>query len=125
MLTDEVLDAVERLRPDVIIAPAGAANMGVGGDILFSVDELVTLVRRAPGRVVLNHLEAIDHCPTTRDALRARMRAEGLIDKVYVPEDGEEMRFERRDAPPRPRPKAGAGKGPGLQKWVTARFTMT
>ncbi|HEX5752977.1 MAG TPA: MBL fold metallo-hydrolase [Archangium sp.] len=49
VLTEERLEAVERLRPDVIIAPAGAANMGLGGDILFSVDELVTLVRRAPG----------------------------------------------------------------------------
>lgn len=53
----------QRLKPDVIVAPAGAANMGLGDDILFSLDELVTLVRRAPGLVVLNHLEALDHCP--------------------------------------------------------------
>jgi L-ascorbate metabolism protein UlaG (beta-lactamase superfamily) len=125
VLTNELLDAVERLQPDVIIAPAGAANMGVGGDILFSVDELVTLVRRAPGRVVLNHLEALDHCPTTRGGLRERMKAEGLLEKVHVPEDGEELQFERPDALPHPRPKASARKGPGFQKWVTARFTMT
>lgn len=49
VLTDALLDAVDRLRPDVILAPAGSANMGHGGD---TVDELVTLVRRAPGRVV-------------------------------------------------------------------------
>lgn len=98
VLTDELLEAVERLQPDVIVAPAGAANMGLGGDILFSVDELVTLVRRAPGQVVLNHLEALDHCPTTRHGLRARMKAEGLLEKVLVPEDGEEMSFARADA---------------------------
>jgi L-ascorbate metabolism protein UlaG (beta-lactamase superfamily) len=98
VLTDELLGAVERLRPDVIVAPAGAANMGAGGDILFSVDELVTLARRAPGRVVFNHLEALDHCPTTREGLRARMRAEGLAEKVSVPDDGEELRFERPGA---------------------------
>ncbi|AKI99429.1 L-ascorbate metabolism protein UlaG (beta-lactamase superfamily) [Archangium gephyra] len=95
VLTPELLEAVERLQPDVIIAPAGAANFGVGGDILFSVDELVTLVRRAPGRVVLNHLEALDHCPTTRDGLRERMKAEGLLEKVLVPGDGEALFFER------------------------------
>ncbi|QRK04883.1 MBL fold metallo-hydrolase [Archangium violaceum] len=122
VLTDGVLEAVERLQPDVIIAPAGAANMGVGGDILFSVDELVTLVRRAPGRVVLNHLEALDHCPTTRDALRERMKAEGLLAKVHIPEDGEEMHFERPDTLPHPRPKVGASRAPGFQKWVTARL---
>lgn len=125
VLTDELLEAVERLKPEVIIAPAGSANMGVGGDILFSVDELITLVRRAPGRVVLNHLEALDHCPTTRAGLRERMEAEGLIGKVHIPEDGEEMHCERPDALPHPRPKARASKAPGLQKWVTARFTMT
>jgi hypothetical protein len=122
VLTEEVLDAVDRLQPDVIIAPAGAANMGVGGDILFSVDELVTLVRRAPGRVVLNHLEALDHCPTTREGLRARMKSEGLLGKVHIPEDGEELHFARPDTLPHVLPMAGASRGPGLQKWVTARL---
>jgi L-ascorbate metabolism protein UlaG (beta-lactamase superfamily) len=124
VLTDGLLGAVDRLRPDVIVAPAGAANMGVGGDILFSVDELVALARRAPGRVVLNHLEALDHCPTTRAALRARMKAEGLLEKVVIPDDGEEMRFARPDASARPPARPDAGGGPGLQKWVTAMFTV-
>ncbi|MFY0570333.1 MBL fold metallo-hydrolase [Archangium lansingense] len=97
VLTEDLLEAVERLQPDVIIAPAGAANFGVGGDILFSVDELVTLVRRAPGRVVLNHLEALDHCPTTREGLRERMKAEGLLEKVLIPRDGEELHFTRQE----------------------------
>ncbi len=57
----------------------GAANIGVGSDILFSVEEFVTLIKRTSGEVVLNHLEAIDHCPTTRDGLRQRIKAEGLI----------------------------------------------
>lgn len=64
VLTRSVLDAVTRLSPDVIVVPAGAANMGIGGDILFSVDELVTLAKTATGALVFNHLEALDHCPT-------------------------------------------------------------
>ncbi len=100
VLTVEITGALERLRPDVVVAPAGAANMGAGGDIMFSVDELVALARSAPGRVVFNHLEALDHCPTTRAALRARLRAEGLLEKASVPADGEELRFERRAAAP-------------------------
>jgi L-ascorbate metabolism protein UlaG (beta-lactamase superfamily) len=125
VLSAGVLEAVERLRPDVIIAPAGSANMGAGGDILFSVDELVTLVRRAPGRVVLNHLEALDHCPTTRAGLRERMKAEGLIEKVLIPEDGEELHLARPGTSPHPRPKARRSRGPGFQKWVTARLTVS
>ncbi|WNG60403.1 MBL fold metallo-hydrolase [Archangium gephyra] len=108
VLTEDLLAAVERLQPDVIIAPAGSANFGVGGDILFSVDELVTLVRRAPGRVVLNHLEALDHCPTTREGLRERMKAEGLLEKVFIPADGEELHFAQPERARRP-----AAPGPG------------
>lgn len=125
VLTDDLLRAVDRLRPDVLVAPAGAANMGAGGDILFSLDELVTLVRRAPGRVLLNHLEALDHCPTTRASLLERMRTEGLADKVLVPDDGQELRFDRPSSAPRPRPQSGARPRPGVQKWVTSWFTMT
>lgn len=125
VLTEELLEAVERLQPDILIAPAGSANMGLGGDILFSVDELVTLVRRAPGQVVLNHLEALDHCPTTRAGLRERMKAEGLLSRVHIPEDGEALHFARPDTLPHPPPRAGALQEPGFQKWLTAHFTLT
>lgn len=125
VLTDAVLDAVERLRPDVIVAPAGAANMGAGGDILFSVDELLTLARRAPGALVFNHLEALDHCPTTRQGLRARLQQEGLGDRVHVPDDGERLRFDRLGASPHARPRPGTDARPGLQKRMTAPFAGT
>lgn len=125
VLTESVVEAVARLQPEVIIAPAGAANGGLGGDILFSVDELVELVKLARGKVVLNHLEALDHCPTTRRGLRERMAHEGLSDRIYIPEDGEQLDFQRgNEASPHARPKAGAGARPGLQKWVTARFAV-
>ncbi|WP_236516256.1 MBL fold metallo-hydrolase [Sandaracinus amylolyticus] len=122
VMSDGLLDAIARLRPDVIVAPAGSANMGVGGDILFSIDELVTLVRRAPGVVVLNHLEALDHCPTTREALRARMQHEGLIEKVRIPDDGESIVLARRQTPERPSVRRVSPVG-GLQKWVAARIS--
>ncbi|WP_428268165.1 MBL fold metallo-hydrolase [Haliangium sp.] len=120
VLTSAVMDAVTRLRPEVIIAPAGAANVGVGGDILFSVAELVTLAERAPRLVVLNHLEALDHCPTTRSGLGERMAAEGLAARVHIPEDGEETTIERRDTDPHVLPGPHTQRGPGFQKWLTA-----
>ena len=125
VLSDDVLDAMARLRPDVVVAPAGSANMGVGGSILFSVDELVTLVKRAPGQVVLNHLEALDHCLTTREGLRARMASEGLSAQVHIPDDGEVMEFDRSDSAPHAPPGASTTLRPGFQKWLTSWFTMT
>ncbi len=129
ILTENVLEAVSRLQPDVIVAPAGAANVGMGGDILFSVDELVTLVRAAEGTIVLNHLEALDHCPTTRASLRDRMEAEGLLDRVRIPADGEVVNFEKTsEEAVRPRRYAlqtGDARRPGFQKWATSWLTGT
>jgi L-ascorbate metabolism protein UlaG (beta-lactamase superfamily) len=124
VLDERVLEATTRLRPDVVVAPAGAANMGFGGDILFSVDELVRLARAAPGAIVLNHLEALDHCPTTRAGLRARLAAEDLGERAHVPDDGEELTFDHA-AGDRARPRARAHERPGVQKWITAPFAGT
>ncbi len=135
VLTEEVREALVRLRPDVVLAPAGSANFGFGSDILFSLDELVELVRLSPGLVVLNHLEALDHCPATRAATRARMDAEGLGERVRIPEDGETLVFSVSTtsgapeddptsgrAPVRPR---GEPRRPGLQKRLTSLFAFS
>lgn len=121
VLTEALLAAVARLRPDVIVAPAGSANMGVGGDILFSVEELCTLARQAPGVVVFNHLEALDHCPTRRDELRDRLAEEGLLERARIPEDGEVLTLGAAGARP-VAPEPGPARAPGLQKWVSARL---
>lgn len=124
-LTDSVVEAITRLRPDVVIAPAGAANMGIGGDILFSVDDLVTIAKLAPGQLIFNHLEALDHCPTTRASLRERMDQEGLGDRVLIPSDGESLAFEGAPDFVHVQPRAAATVEPGMQKWVTAKFAGT
>jgi L-ascorbate metabolism protein UlaG (beta-lactamase superfamily) len=119
--TDGVLEAIDRLRPDVVVAPAGAANLGRGGDILFSLDELLELAARtrdAGGAVVLNHLEALDHCPTTRDELRARVADAGLAECVHIPADGEELTFAKAaEAPHAPAhaPRGGWASRPGCR----------
>ena len=103
VLTRSVLDVLGRLRPEVTVAPTGAANFGKGGDILFSVEELAALADRCPGALVLNHLEALDHCPTTRAALRDRFADEIRRAEVLVPDDGETLLFEsQRDNRPPP-----------------------
>jgi L-ascorbate metabolism protein UlaG (beta-lactamase superfamily) len=125
ILTENVLEAVERLQPDVILAPAGAANMGLGGNILFSVDELLELTRRARGQVVFNHLEALDHCPTTRAGLRERLLEEGLAGRTFVPEDGETLTFDAPAQSTREKPRSTPAERPGAQKWITSAFAGT
>ncbi|MFG0274180.1 MAG: MBL fold metallo-hydrolase [Phycisphaerales bacterium] len=110
VLTPRVLRTLIRLRPDVTVAPAGSANFGAGGDILFSVDELQTLAAHCDGVLILNHLEALDHCPTTRAELRDMFRTEHDRVAIRIPDDGETITIdaapERRDPPPLRRRRA-------------------
>jgi hypothetical protein len=38
--------------------------------------------------VIAVHLEALNHCPLTRNELREKIREEGLLEQVEMPEDG-------------------------------------
>ena len=89
---DEVAAVLDERRPDVIVVNAGAARFLEGDPIVMTADDVVAVARRAPdARVVVVHLEAINHCPLTRADLHQRLRDEGLTDRVTVPEDGAEV----------------------------------
>ena len=92
ILCDEVRDAVERYRPDVIVVNASAARFNEGGPIVMDNDDVVELAREAPqSLVVAVHFETVSHSTETRADLRERLHREGLTDRVAVPEDGSEV----------------------------------
>ncbi len=87
---DEVRAALDEQRPDVVVVNAGGARFTEGDPIVMTADDVVALARHAPGTpVVAVHLDTINHCLESRDELRARLRAEGLDDRVSVPGDGD------------------------------------
>ncbi len=89
ILCDEVRAAVAEYAPDVIVVNASAAQFLEGGPIVMDNDDVVALAREAPAaRIVAVHFETVSHSTETRADLRERLRAEGLTDRVSVPEDG-------------------------------------
>lgn len=92
ILCSEVLEAVEEHRPQVILVNASAARFNTGDPIVMTNDDVVELARAVPNaRIVAIHFETVSHSTETRADLRARLQAEGLTDRVLVPEDGEEI----------------------------------
>ena len=89
VLTAEVRSVLTDRRPDVALMHAGGASTDVGRPILMPMAELLEFVGLAPGRVVANHLEALNHCPMTRAHLSAELEHAGLRDRVLIPDDGE------------------------------------
>lgn len=96
VLTDQVLDSVRGLGSDsVSVLPAGGAAMDLGSELIMDADQALLAAAAGIGRFVLNHLEALDHCPTRRSELRAEAYRRALHGRVQVPEDGETLTFER------------------------------
>lgn len=95
VLTPTVRDCLARLRPDVAVLPAGGARFDLGAEILMGAEDMVQAAALTPAQLVVNHLQALDHCPTTRDTVRALARQGGWESRLWVPEDGEVREFRR------------------------------
>ncbi|MEI6126362.1 MAG: MBL fold metallo-hydrolase [Pseudomonadota bacterium] len=91
VMTQTVRHVLNDLRPDISILNAGTAILDFGRPVLMPLQEQLDFMRTAPGKVIAVHLDAFNHCLTTRDILRKAVSKEGLSDKVLIPEDGELM----------------------------------
>ena len=81
---DEVAGAIVEQRPDVVVVNGSGARFLEGGPIVMTADDVAEVASRVP-RVVVVHLEALNHCSETRAEVRARVPA------ALVPEDGETL----------------------------------
>jgi L-ascorbate metabolism protein UlaG (beta-lactamase superfamily) len=91
VMTPIVRNVLTDLGPDISILNAGTATLDFGRPILMPINEQLEFIRMAPGKVVAVHLEAFNHCLTSRDILREAVLKEGLSAKVIIPQDGELM----------------------------------
>lgn len=97
ILTPDIVKFVKRFQPDVSLVPAGGARFDIGGDIIMGVDDVIEFTRAAPGTVVANHLQALNHCPVTRRELGAAAARAGLGGRLRIPADGETLEFSAAD----------------------------
>jgi L-ascorbate metabolism protein UlaG (beta-lactamase superfamily) len=79
---DEVAEVIERLRPHTVVVNGSGARFTGGAPIVMDVEDVRALRGATNARVVVVHLEAINHCIERRDEYRA-------VDGVLVPDDGE------------------------------------
>ncbi|WP_312586755.1 MBL fold metallo-hydrolase [Comamonas terrigena] len=102
VLTPAVRDCLQRLQPGVAVLPAGGARFDLGGEILMDAHDMVRAAACWPGQLVVNHLEALDHCPTTRAQVHALAAEHGLGGRLWVPEDGAQRVYTDTCAIPAP-----------------------
>lgn len=89
--TEAVDKVLREYQPEISVVASGSAQLDIFQPLLMRLEDIVKFVKNSPGKVIANHLEAVNHCPTTRAGLKARLKKEGLLEKAYVPVDGETM----------------------------------
>ena len=78
-----------QLKPEISVVACGTAQLDIFQPLLMRMDDILKFVKNAPNQVIANHLEAVNHCPTTRKQLVEEVLKRGLSDKVFIPNDGE------------------------------------
>lgn len=93
VLTGDVKRALEQFKPDITVVATGQAQMDVGQPLLMSTNEVMSFIRQSPGKVIANHMGALNHCPIDRATLQKSLDKHGLTEKVWIPQDGESLKF--------------------------------
>ena len=92
---DEIEENIRKYQPDIVITHSGGAVWGDNELIIMDAQQTVTVCKSVPaGIVVATHLEALDHCLTSRTQLREVAQKQGIQDKqLLIPADGATLEF--------------------------------
>ena len=88
IFTEDVQKALIELKPDIAVVACGTARLDFGQPLLMRMNDILKFTALAPGKVFANHLEALHHCPTTREELKNALADSNLLSKTAIPNDG-------------------------------------
>lgn len=94
--TDDVHKVLTQYKPDISVVASGRAQLDLFQPLLMTMEDIIKFVQNSPNKVIANHMEAVNHIPITRTQLSSRLKQKGLLDKTFIPEDGEAMEFDAK-----------------------------
>lgn len=89
--TDAVDKVLSEMKPDLTVLASGTAQFDFGKPLIMDFDDIIKFVKNSPKMVYANHMESLNHCPTTRQQLKELLAEHRLLNKVLIPEDGESI----------------------------------
>lgn len=91
--TDGVKKTIKKFKPDYIIVNSGGAVISgfEKTPILMDEEQTMALIGESgKAKVIAVHMNALDHCRTTRESLRQEAESLNIgADKLIIPQDGE------------------------------------
>jgi L-ascorbate metabolism protein UlaG (beta-lactamase superfamily) len=91
--TEDVHNILSVYQPDISVLACGSAQLDEYEPILMTIEDILKFVKNSPGLAIANHLEAVNHCKTTRFELKKALEDHDLIHKIWIPNDGESKNF--------------------------------
>lgn len=88
VFTEHVQKVLIELKPDIAVIACGTARLDFGQPLLMRMNDILKFTALAPEKVFANHLEALNHCPTTREELKNALADNNLLSKTAIPNDG-------------------------------------
>ena len=91
--TEDVKNAFQTFKPDISVVAAGSAQLDEYEPILMTLSYIIAFVKDAPGQVIANHMEAANHCTTSRQLLSEALTQSSLLEKTWIPKDGDSKQY--------------------------------
>ncbi len=89
VLTSDVRFVLTEKKPDWVVINAGTATLDVGKPILMTLAEIEICLSLTEGRIIAVHMDAFNHCTTSREKLKKVRDKLNVEDLLLIPEDGE------------------------------------
>ena len=93
--TAEVNKAINRFKPEIVILNTGNAQLvGMDGAIIMGKEDVVHARKMLPNAKIINvHMDSINHMTVSRADLRKFLKGKNAEKEMYIPEDGEVVKF--------------------------------
>jgi L-ascorbate metabolism protein UlaG (beta-lactamase superfamily) len=87
-----VKETINESMPDFIVINSGEAKMTIGKPITMTKEEVLIIAKESvDSKIIVVHLEAVNHCTLTRKELNEYLKQNGISENVIVPNDSEIM----------------------------------
>ncbi len=91
---ESVKQAINAYKPNFIVVNSGEARMIIGRPITMTKEEVLEIAKDSEGsKIIVVHLEAVNHCNLSRNELKKYLIKNGMSKKVIVPNDAEIMKL--------------------------------
>lgn len=90
---EEVKEALDTYKPDVVIVNACAATVLNGERLIMNIEDVKKVLESAPYAVIIaSHMDAVSHLSVTREDLN-EFKEKNNIQNLLIPNDGEKLYF--------------------------------